>query len=197
ARRLALREAGARPLPVRPFRQMPRSCAVSMPRSGGLCVRPAARHRRPGPLALAARPDSPRRWTPLSHTPATRTADAPSGAGPAPLLHARDLAKSYEGRPVLDGVSPDVAPRQRLGPVGDNGTGKSTLLGLLAGALDPDAGTVARPGDTGFLHQEPTYPEETGLGAIVEDALAPSRAVERELTVQAEAMNAAPDAAGP
>jgi len=133
----------------------------------------------------------------LSHTPATRTADAPSGAGPAPLLHARDLAKSYEGRPVLDGVSLDVAPGQRLGLVGENGTGKSTLLGLLAGALDPDAGTVARPGDTGFLHQEPPYPEETGLGAIVEDALAPSRAVERELTVQAEAMNAAPDAAGP
>src|SRR5690606_13756417 len=92
------------------FRQIPNSGAVSMQRSGALRVRPAARHRRPGPLALAARPDSPRRWTPLSHTPATRTADAPSGAGPAPLLHARDLAKSYEGRPVLDGVSLDVAP---------------------------------------------------------------------------------------
>ncbi|MFP3900726.1 MAG: ABC-F family ATP-binding cassette domain-containing protein [Acidimicrobiia bacterium] len=58
------------------------------------------------------------------------------------LVDARDLSVSRPGRPLLDGVSVTVASGDRLGLVGINGTGKSTLLGVLAGDVTPEAGTV-------------------------------------------------------
>ncbi|WP_236567965.1 MULTISPECIES: ABC-F family ATP-binding cassette domain-containing protein [unclassified Nocardiopsis] len=102
-----------------------------------------------------------------------------------PLLRARDLAKAYGTRVVLDGLSLDVAPGQRLGLVGENGSGKSTLLRLLAGFEEPDAGRVERPADTGFLHQELPHPPETPLSAVLDEALEPARRVERRLTTSA------------
>ncbi|GAA3435960.1 macrolide transport system ATP-binding/permease protein [Kutzneria kofuensis] len=79
-----------------------------------------------------------------------------------PFVHARDLVKAYGDRRVLDGVSLTASPGQRLGLVGDNGVGKSTLLRLLAGDEEPDAGTVSRPPDCGFLLQElPFGPDST------------------------------------
>ena len=49
------------------------------------------------------------------------------------------------GRPVLHGVDLDLHGRDRVAIVGRNGTGKSTLLSLLAGTLRPDAGRVEAP----------------------------------------------------
>ncbi len=59
---------------------------------------------------------------------------------------------------VLSDVSLTVAPRSRTGVVGPNGAGKSTLLATLAGALEPDSGSVAlspRTATVGLLPQEP------------------------------------------
>ena len=59
---------------------------------------------------------------------------------------------------VLSGVSLTVAPGSRLGVVGPNGAGKSTLLATLAGALQPDSGSVALSPSSatiGLLPQEP------------------------------------------
>ncbi|GLU48575.1 ABC transporter ATP-binding protein [Nocardiopsis ansamitocini] len=109
------------------------------------------------------------------------------------MLSARDLAKIYGEHVVFDGLCVDVAPGQRLGLVGENGVGKSTLLRLLAGVEDADAGTVVRPADTAFLHQEPPYPGSTTLGAVVEDALAEVRAIERELAERSAALDARPE----
>jgi ATPase subunit of ABC transporter with duplicated ATPase domains len=86
-----------------------------------------------------------------------------SGSSPFSLV-ARGLARSYGPRVVLDGVDVDVGPRTRLGVVGPNGVGKTTLLRILAGADLPDRGTVLRtPPDlrVGFLPQEPERGEET------------------------------------
>jgi ABC-type Mn2+/Zn2+ transport system ATPase subunit len=52
------------------------------------------------------------------------------------------IAASLGGRPVLEGVSLAVAPGIRTALVGPNGGGKTTLIRLLVGALDPDAGRV-------------------------------------------------------
>ncbi len=52
------------------------------------------------------------------------------------------------GKPVLDGVDLDVAPHERLGIVGRSGTGKSTLLSLVAGLDEPDRGVIAVAGET-------------------------------------------------
>jgi ATP-binding cassette, subfamily F, member 3 len=61
-----------------------------------------------------------------------------------PLLAARGLAKSFGGRAVLRGLDLDVADGARIGILGPNGGGKSTLLRILAGAEHADAGDVIR-----------------------------------------------------
>jgi ATPase subunit of ABC transporter with duplicated ATPase domains len=73
-------------------------------------------------------------------------------------LRARGLTLSFGARPVLESVDLTVAPGQRIGVVGPNGVGKSTLLRVLAGLQVPDAGRVTRsPPDAtvGYLPQEP------------------------------------------
>lgn len=60
-----------------------------------------------------------------------------------PLLDARNLTRTYPGRPpVLDGLDLAVLPDTSVGILGVSGTGKSTLLNLLAGLDTPDDGTV-------------------------------------------------------
>jgi ATPase subunit of ABC transporter with duplicated ATPase domains len=70
-------------------------------------------------------------------------------------LVARDVSKSYAAVQVLDRVSLVVSPGDRVGIVGPNGIGKSTLLRVLAGLEPPDRGAVVRTGAVGYLPQEP------------------------------------------
>jgi ATPase subunit of ABC transporter with duplicated ATPase domains len=73
------------------------------------------------------------------------------------VLAARNISKSYGDVVVLDSVSLTVTPDSRVGVVGPNGIGKSTLLRLLARLELPDSGTVSRepPGLTvAYLAQE-------------------------------------------
>ncbi|MFG2273772.1 ribosomal protection-like ABC-F family protein [Streptomyces chartreusis] len=76
---------------------------------------------------------------------------------PSDQDHARPLAEltgvAVGTRLRLDGALA-VAPGQRLLVTGENGAGKTTLLRVLAGDLDPDAGTVRRPARIGYLAQE-------------------------------------------
>src|ERR1700716_3487911 len=74
------------------------------------------------------------------------------------MLTARGSTRILGGNVVLDDVSCTVGPRTRLGVVGRNGVGKSTLLRVLAGIEPVDGGAVERtpPGLTvGYLPQEP------------------------------------------
>src|SRR3954471_24972398 len=59
-----------------------------------------------------------------------------------PQLAARGLTKSFGGRAILRGLDLDVEAGARIGILGPNGGGKSTLLRILAGRDEPDAGTV-------------------------------------------------------
>jgi len=63
---------------------------------------------------------------------------------PRGTLAARTIGKSYGETVVLAGLSLSVTPSSRIGVVGPNGIGKSTLLRLLAGAEEPDAGAITR-----------------------------------------------------
>jgi len=60
------------------------------------------------------------------------------------LLQARGLAKSFGSRLILDGLDFDIEPDVRLGVIGPNGGGKSTLLRILAGQEHADAGEVTQ-----------------------------------------------------
>jgi macrolide transport system ATP-binding/permease protein len=96
-------------------------------------------------------------------------------------LAADDLAFSYPGRPVLDGVSVRVADGTRLGVVGENGTGKSTLLHVLSGDLAPSRGEVRRAGDLAVVEQELAVAPGQTVGDLVRATLAGVRAVAAEL----------------
>ena len=67
-----------------------------------------------------------------------------SGRRTKRLLEARGLVKSYGSRRVLDGIDLRLGPGTRIGILGANGSGKTTLLSILAGELEPDAGTIER-----------------------------------------------------
>lgn len=58
------------------------------------------------------------------------------------LLAAKNLTKTIEGKQLFSGLDFILSPGVRMGIVGSNGTGKTTLLKLLAGELSPDKGTL-------------------------------------------------------
>ena len=106
---------------------------------------------------------------------------APSLSSRALPLVARDLAKTYGDRVVLDGVDLVATPGLPLGMVGENGAGKSTLLRLLAGAEPADAGTVIRPPDLAYLPQEPDFGDARTVGDVLDRALTPLHAAASRL----------------
>ena len=86
------------------------------------------------------------------------------------LLTARNLGHRYGVRPLFDDVSFTLEDGDRVGLIGPNGAGKSTLLKIVAGALAPDQGDVARRERlrVGYLPQVPSFAE----GATVRQAVA-------------------------
>ena len=68
---------------------------------------------------------------------------------PRNLLNMKAVDKGYASRSVLRDVTLGVSAGQRIGVVGRNGDGKSTLLRLIAGVESPDAGMVTRARDAG------------------------------------------------
>jgi len=90
----------------------------------------------------------------------------------AHLLGAESLHLEYPTRVVFDSVTLGVSEGDRIGVVGRNGDGKSTLLSLLAGRIEPDSGRVTRRRDVtvGMLDQRDDLPDALTVGrAIVGD----------------------------
>jgi len=58
------------------------------------------------------------------------------------VIEARNLVHGYGGEPVIDGVSLKILRGDRIGLVGNNGVGKSTLLKILLGEIEPEGGSV-------------------------------------------------------
>ena len=110
-------------------------------------------------------------------------------------LVARDISKSYAAVQVLHRVSLVCSPGDRIGIVGPNGIGKSTLLKVLAGLEAPDRGQLIRSGTVGYLPQEP----EARPGETVRDHLARRTGVgqaEHEMDALAARLGAEPELAG-
>ena len=90
----------------------------------------------------------------------------------AHLLGAESLHLEYPTRVVFDAVTIGVNEGDRIGIVGRNGDGKSSLLGMLAGRIEPDFGRVTRRGGVrmGLLDQADTLDDSSTVGyAIVGD----------------------------
>lgn len=60
----------------------------------------------------------------------------------ARVIEAKGISKTYEGRTLFEGFTTRIARGDRIGIIGPNGVGKSTLLKILTGELAPDEGSV-------------------------------------------------------
>ena len=87
------------------------------------------------------------------------------------LLSCRHLAKRFGVRPLFDGLSFGLAEGERTGLIGPNGTGKSTLLKILAGLETPDTGEVAmrRGLRVRYLAQKDFFTEAPRGGTVREE----------------------------
>ena len=109
-----------------------------------------------------------------------------------------NLVKEFEvGSKILDGLTFQVDSGERVGLLGPNGCGKTTLLRILTGVMDYDEGEVViAPGKrVGLISQIPVYPAGYTVEDVLDDAFAPLHKMEREMTQLAETMGRGEDEA--
>ncbi len=113
------------------------------------------------------------------------------------LLAVNGVTKHYGPQPVLDGVSFEVRPEEKIGLVGPNGTGKTTLLKILSGHEQADGGNVELHASARlrYLEQQPDFLTGRTLWEEASSALAELHGLVRELEEAAHALSAAADEA--
>ena len=106
-------------------------------------------------------------------------------------ISVKNLVKSFEiGNNLLDGLSFDINEGERVGIMGRNGCGKTTLFRILTGELSPDEGTVmTAPGKKlGLISQIPHYPAGYTVEDVLRTAFEPLLAMRRKMTRLEQAM---------
>ena len=95
------------------------------------------------------------------------------------VLQTRGIGKKYGSITAVDGVDVDIYAGEIMAIVGDNGAGKSTMIKMLCGAIQPDSGELSIEGREGHLHLgSPHAAREMGIETVFQDlALAPNRDV--------------------
>lgn len=84
-------------------------------------------------------------------------------------LRVEHLTKTYGDKTLFDNLSFMIHERDRIGLIGVNGTGKSSLMGILAEQDQPDSGELIHPQDyeIGYLSQWSTFPEQWTVSQVV------------------------------
>ncbi len=97
-----------------------------------------------------------------------------AAAGGTTVLRADDLSKAYGDKQLFRDLKLQVDAGQRLGITGPNGTGKTTLLKILMGAVEQDSGTVRLDGKLGVGYYAQEVRAHVGAGSVL-DAIIESR----------------------
>ena len=106
---------------------------------------------------------------------------------PAPIAALQGVSVTFGGRPLFEGLDLAIARGDKACLVGRNGTGKSTLMKVLAGMIHPDAGGLfVQPGvRVAYLPQEPDF---TGFASVHDYVAAGLAAAERDEEHRVEAV---------
>lgn len=99
------------------------------------------------------------------------------------VVRIEQLSKAYGDNQVLNGVSFTVAAGQKVGLVGANGVGKSTLLKIITGEVAADSGTwqIASGADVGYLPQVLASADAQSIADFIDQALGEVRQLETRL----------------
>lgn len=112
------------------------------------------------------------------------------------MLTAHHISKSYGIQPILQDISFSVSHHERVGLIGPNGCGKTTLMRILAGIEQPDSGTVAstRPNlRIGYLAQGMDFDRDQTLQATLSLHPVSEAELEAEITSLAHALSVNPE----
>jgi len=112
-----------------------------------------------------------------------------------PLLQLSDIALTFGGDPVFDGLDLVIQPGDRVALVGRNGSGKSTLMKVMAGLVEADRGNrVVPPGmSVGYMEQHPDMSGFATLGDYAASGLEVGE--EYKVAMAAEGLKFNPDTA--
>lgn len=95
------------------------------------------------------------------------------------MLQVNHISLAYGPRLILDDVSFTVAPGEKAGLIGVNGAGKSSLLKIVAGLMEADKGTVARPRSFGYLAQDIAHETTVAEGLTVREFIFSSTGLDK------------------
>ena len=86
------------------------------------------------------------------------------------IINVENITKSYTGRKLFSKASFYVQENEKIGIIGINGTGKSTLLKIIAGVEEPDEGQVVKGKgiELAYLAQTPLYYENENVERLVD-----------------------------
>jgi len=113
------------------------------------------------------------------------------------MLQVSNVTKYYGDALILDGVTFTLNPGERVGLIGPNGCGKTTLLRIITGQEGADSGSVRRdPPDlrVGYLEQSLTYGEDATLDHVLRAEQIALESLEEQVATLAGALAAAKDA---
>jgi ATP-binding cassette, subfamily F, member 3 len=111
------------------------------------------------------------------------------------MVQITNLCKDFAARTIFSSVTWRIGKHDRIGLVGENGTGKSTLLKILAGQVEPSSGTIrmTKGCTVGYLPQETVAVAGRTLFIEVMSALEELEEIERELAAITRTLEVGPD----
>src|ERR1700730_6862198 len=100
------------------------------------------------------------------------------------ILTVSDVSHGFGARTLFTNVSFRLLREERVGLVGANGVGKSTLMNIITGALEPDSGKIewSNRATVGYLDQHTKLTPGKTIRDILRDAFRPLLDLEQELT---------------
>ena len=111
------------------------------------------------------------------------------------LIRLQDVSTSFDHKQVLREAFLRLEPKDRIGLIGRNGSGKSTILKLIMGRIEPDSGTVTvEPGlKIGYFSQFSELDGTASIAEVLDTVFGPIKDVEAELAAIDTAIAADPD----